>query len=247
MNACDPSPLPPPPFPLCPCTVRNFLENYHAQTTLATLELETTINDKAVASAVAAAADEDVVVAVAARATAKTYSVPASVASISSSTDASVLAVPEILQGEPITDRKSTFQGFAAVVRSTQEVRLVMTALLSNKKIARAAHNMMVYRIHDSNRGIFLTDNDEDGEHGAGARLAHLMQILDVRNVMVVVTRWYGGIHLGPDRWKHISNAARLVLATHNLIPKDGNGSCGGGGGGGGSGKAKTRAGKGSK
>jgi hypothetical protein len=26
------------------------------------------------------------------------------------------------------------------------------------------------------------------------------------------VSRWYGGIHLGPDRFKHINNCARNVL-----------------------------------
>mmetsp|Transcript_5484 Transcript_5484/g.11567 ORF Transcript_5484/g.11567 Transcript_5484/m.11567 type:complete len:81 (-) Transcript_5484:80-322(-) len=37
-------------------------------------------------------------------------------------------------------------------------------------------------------------------------------QVMNVLNVAVVVTRWFGGIHLGPDRFKHISNAARDVL-----------------------------------
>lgn len=38
------------------------------------------------------------------------------------------------------------------------------------------------------------------------------MQIMDVWNVMVVVTRWFGGTHLGPDRFKHINAATRDVL-----------------------------------
>lgn len=37
-------------------------------------------------------------------------------------------------------------------------------------------------------------------------------QILDVRNAVVVVSRWYGGILLGPDRFKHINNCARNIL-----------------------------------
>lgn len=43
-------------------------------------------------------------------------------------------------------------------------------------------------------------------------RVSLLPQILDVRNVMVVVSRWYGGILLGPDRFKHINNCARNIL-----------------------------------
>ncbi|XP_028335956.1 protein IMPACT isoform X5 [Physeter macrocephalus] len=41
-------------------------------------------------------------------------------------------------------------------------------------------------------------------------------QILNVRNVMVVVSRWYGGILLGPDRFKHINNCARNILVEKN-------------------------------
>ena len=44
---------------------------------------------------------------------------------------------------------------------------------------------------------------------GAGSRLLHLLNMMNVNNTLVVVTRWYGGIHLGGDRWKHINNVAR--------------------------------------
>ena len=35
---------------------------------------------------------------------------------------------------------------------------------------------------------------------------------MDVNNTLVVVTRWYGGTHLGGDRWKHINNVARNAI-----------------------------------
>jgi hypothetical protein len=34
---------------------------------------------------------------------------------------------------------------------------------------------------------------------------------------MVVVSRWYGGILLGPDRFKHINNCARNILVEKNF------------------------------
>lgn len=40
----------------------------------------------------------------------------------------------------------------------------------------------------------------------------HLLQILDVKDVVVVVSRWFGGILLGPDRFKDINNCARQAL-----------------------------------
>jgi putative IMPACT (imprinted ancient) family translation regulator len=44
------------------------------------------------------------------------------------------------------------------------------------------------------------------------------MQILEVENVVVVVTRWFGGIHLGPDRFKDINNVARNALEECGFI-----------------------------
>jgi putative IMPACT (imprinted ancient) family translation regulator len=48
---------------------------------------------------------------------------------------------------------------------------------------------------------VVIQDNDDDGETAAGSRLAHLLQVMEVRDVCVVVSRWYGGIKLGPDRF----------------------------------------------
>ena len=34
----------------------------------------------------------------------------------------------------------------------------------------------------------------------------------------MVVSRWYGGIHLGPDRFKDINNVARALLEAEGYI-----------------------------
>ena len=59
---------------------------------------------------------------------------------------------------------------------------------------------------------VLQTDNDNDGETAAGSRLAHLLQTKGCENVIVVVSRWFGGVHLGPQRFKLINNVARYVL-----------------------------------
>jgi hypothetical protein len=75
----------------------------------------------------------------------------------------------EIFQGEPIIDRKSTFQAFYAKVHSCEEAKNFRLKLLENAKIARATHNMFVYKLNKN--GIIKSDSDEDGEHGAGNEL----------------------------------------------------------------------------
>ncbi|KAM7388563.1 hypothetical protein PAMP_024730 [Pampus punctatissimus] len=120
--------------------------------------------------------------------------------------------IPPIKHGNTITDRRSTFQSHLAPVVTPTQVKMVLEKLYENKKIASATHNIYAYRIYCEDKHSFLQDCEDDGETAAGGRLLHLLQILDVRNVMVVVSRWYGGILLGPDRFKHINNSARNIL-----------------------------------
>mmetsp|Transcript_22804 Transcript_22804/g.53902 ORF Transcript_22804/g.53902 Transcript_22804/m.53902 type:complete len:248 (+) Transcript_22804:152-895(+) len=125
----------------------------------------------------------------------------------------------QIAHGETLVDRKSIFQAHLALVTTREQVKEVMSHLLSNTKIARATHNISAYRIELPN-GQILQDCDDDGEAAAGGRLLNLLNIINVRNVVVVVSRWYGGVHLGPDRFKHINNVARDILESNGLISK---------------------------
>ncbi|CAG8767611.1 18612_t:CDS:2, partial [Racocetra fulgida] len=121
-----------------------------------------------------------------------------------------------IKSGEPLEHKKSVFIAHLASVHNVQEVQIVRNTLLSNKKVAKATHNIMAYRIVQEN-GVILQ------ETAAGSRLLHLLQILDVKNVIVIVSRWYGGIKLGPDRFKDINNCARDLLDKYGYIQNSSN------------------------
>lgn len=45
-----------------------------------------------------------------------------------------------------------------------------------------------------------------------------------MNNVLCVVTRYFGGIHLGPDRFKHINQAARNALELGGFLDVPGQG-----------------------
>lgn len=120
--------------------------------------------------------------------------------------------VAGIVSGEPLTEQKSSFQAHLAEVNSKEDVEIVMAALLQHNKIRNATHNISAYRIWLEDRQTLLQDCDDDGESAAGSRLLHLLEIMGVRSVLVVVSRWYGGVKLGPRRFTIINNAARLLL-----------------------------------
>ncbi|UJR09803.1 hypothetical protein I4U23_014029 [Adineta vaga] len=130
------------------------------------------------------------------------------------------IVVPTIHSDEPFEDRKSVFQAHLSTVHSKEEVQLVLNKLKENKKIANATHNMYAYRIWDEKRNVLLADCEDDGETAASSRMLHLMDIADVRNVLVVVSRWFGGVLLHNDRFKHINNACRTILLNHGYIKK---------------------------
>ncbi|EWC47402.1 hypothetical protein DRE_00370 [Drechslerella stenobrocha 248] len=85
----------------------------------------------------------------------------------------------------------------------------ISALISSDKKIARATHN--------------ITDNDDDGETAAGSRLGHLLELIDVWDVVVVVSRWYGGVKLGPDRFRIINQVAREALILGDFVDEHGN------------------------
>ncbi|CCL98254.1 uncharacterized protein FIBRA_00248 [Fibroporia radiculosa] len=123
----------------------------------------------------------------------------------------------ELVVSDPIVDRKSVFIGRACRISDPAQVPTILAHLMSDRKIARAAHPIInAWRCRLGN--TLHQDNDDDGETAAGGRLAHLLQILEVENVLVVVTRYFGGIHLGPDRFKHINQAARNALELGRFL-----------------------------
>ena len=62
--------------------------------------------------------------------------------------------------------------------------------LYENKKIANATHNMYAYRIYVDQRKAWLQDCDDDGETAAGGRMLHLLEIMEAKNLIIVVSRF---------------------------------------------------------
>ncbi|KAL3234592.1 Uncharacterized protein RNJ44_03354 [Nakaseomyces bracarensis] len=122
---------------------------------------------------------------------------------------------------DPISDRGSTFMAFAAHATSEEEAFQMLDHLKMDSKMRRANHAMCAWRIKKQSDGneIIYQDCDDDGETAAGSRMLHLITIMDVWNVIVVVARWFGGVHIGPDRFKHINSTAREAVLRAGFQP----------------------------
>ena len=78
---------------------------------------------------------------------------------------------------------------------------------------SKATHNISAYRY--TVNGVTYADYDDDGEKAAGSKLADLLRNMEVQDAAVVVSRWFGGTLLGPQRFRVITNTARSLLETH--------------------------------
>jgi putative IMPACT (imprinted ancient) family translation regulator len=52
---------------------------------------------------------------------------------------------------------------------------------------------------------------DDDGETGASPKMLFALQKMNAMNCVVIVSRWFGGIMLGNDRFRIIVQVAQEV------------------------------------
>lgn len=106
-----------------------------------------------------------------------------------------------------ISDRGSKYAVAGGPCRTIEEARAFLKDLKRNKKFAKATHNTWAC----------LTDEgplkNDDGEAGAGMVILRMLEREGLRDEIVVVTRWFGGKHLGGDRFRHVQEAVRIYLA----------------------------------
>ncbi len=105
-----------------------------------------------------------------------------------------------------ISDRGSKYAVAGGPCASEAEAKAFIKELRRKKKFAKATHNSW---------GL-LTDlgpvKNDDGESGAGNIILRMLEQADLRGHIIVVTRWYGGKHLGGDRFRHVQTAVRMYL-----------------------------------
>jgi putative IMPACT (imprinted ancient) family translation regulator len=108
-----------------------------------------------------------------------------------------------------VSDRGSRYAVSGGVVAGRAGVDAFLAALKADKKYARATHNS--YAVILSDDGPLRHD---DGEAGAAAVILKMLEREGLTDCVVVVTRWYGGVHLGGDRFAHVVTCVRAFLSA---------------------------------
>lgn len=105
-----------------------------------------------------------------------------------------------------IQDRGSRYAVSGGPCQSSDDAAAFLKALKRRKKFARATHNTWACLTQS---GPLKND---DGESGAGLVILRMLERDGLYGEIVVVTRWYGGKHLGGDRFRHVQEAVRLYM-----------------------------------
>jgi len=122
----------------------------------------------------------------------------------------------DVFISEAIFDRKSTFIGYFSPSRPVRELQAFPELKSASHRIAawRTRSNQTTLRppsTRASQHRALKTGHEDDGEQWAGKRLEKVLEELNVEG-SVVVARWYGGVLLGPVRFKHVEHAAKKAI-----------------------------------
>lgn len=109
--------------------------------------------------------------------------------------------------GVVLSDRGSKYAVSGGAVTDRAGVDALLKELKRDKAYAKATHNTW---------GVQLSDGPplkgDDGEAGAGMVILRMLERAGLTDHVIVVTRWYGGKHLGGDRFRHVQSCVTEYL-----------------------------------
>ena len=94
-----------------------------------------------------------------------------------------------------LVEKKSRFIANLFYVESTQKAENIIKEI--RKKYYDAKHNCIAYRIIDNGRIVEKASDDGEPSGTAGAPMLNILQKNNLANVLIIVTRYFGGILLG--------------------------------------------------
>ncbi|WP_299648576.1 YigZ family protein [uncultured Tateyamaria sp.] len=109
--------------------------------------------------------------------------------------------------GHILTDRGSKYAVSGCPVASRADVDAALKALKRDRAYAKATHNTWGAIL-----GTGGPIKGDDGEAGAGMVILRMLEREGLTDHLIIVTRWYGGKHLGGDRFRHVQACVRAYL-----------------------------------
>ena len=106
-----------------------------------------------------------------------------------------------------IKDRGSKYSVSGSAAKSKAEAQRIVDDLRTDKRYAKATHNTW---------GLLLSEGgpikNDDGETGAGMVIIRMLERENLKDHVIIVTRWFGGTQLGGDRFRRVQDCVRYYI-----------------------------------
>ena len=116
-----------------------------------------------------------------------------------------------------VEEKKSRFISNIFHVENINEVNEIIDRI--KKKYYDSSHNVYAYRIEENNQIIEKASDDGEPKKTAGAQILDIIKKQNLCNILVIVTRYFGGILLGTGGLvKAYSSCAQVALKEAKYI-----------------------------
>ena len=120
---------------------------------------------------------------------------------------------------EEIAEKKSKFIANIFPVENINDAEKIIKDV--KKEYFDARHNCIAYRIIDNEQLTERSSDDGEPSGTAGAPMLNILQKYELVNVLVIVTRYFGGILLGTGGLvRAYSESLQKVIESSNIIEK---------------------------
>ena len=114
-------------------------------------------------------------------------------------------------------EKKSKFIGYIKPVSSVNEAEKFIKSV--RELHPDATHNVPLYRVMENGQEYFKYNDDGEPTNTAGKPMAEILNILDIYNLAIVATRYFGGIKLGAGGLiRNYAKTAKLAVNEAEII-----------------------------
>ncbi len=119
-----------------------------------------------------------------------------------------------------IIEKKSKFIAEIYYVQSVEEAERIIEE--TKKRFYDARHHCYAYIVNDKKVAVQRSSDDGEPSGTAGAPILHILEKKGLMNVLVIVTRYFGGILLGTGGLvKAYSDATKQALESAEFVKEE--------------------------
>jgi uncharacterized YigZ family protein len=114
-------------------------------------------------------------------------------------------------------EKKSKFIGYIKPINNKKEAEDFIKKI--KKQHPNATHNCSVYSVSEKGQEYFKVDDDGEPSGTSGKPMGEILTYMGVTNLVIVATRYFGGIKLGAGGLiRNYAKTAKLAIQKSEIV-----------------------------